>query len=106
MSFPLSRDQSVGPPDALRLLRVLQGIAPCDNLQAQNINKMKECLKAHLHPFATPLRDCSQIKMYGFCPVLLHQVPVSTLASNLSVTWKWLCNSFAATSQTRRHGWM
>ena len=27
--------------------------------------------------------------MYEFCPVLLHQVSASTLASDLSVDWKW-----------------
>ena len=43
-----------------------------------------------LHPaFVTPLGDRSQIKMYVFCPVLLHLTSASALASNLSVTWKW-----------------
>ena len=57
--------------------------------------------RAGLHPAsATQLRDHSEIKMYGFCNVLLHQASVSTLASNLSVAWKCLCNPFGATSQS------
>ena len=41
-------------------------------------------------------------QMYEFCPILVHQASVSTLASNLSVAWKWLCNPFRVMSQ-RRH---
>ena len=52
------------------------------------------------------LRDRFKIKMYGLCPVLLHQSSATMLVSNLFVAWRWLCNPFGVILQQRQRRWV
>ena len=69
-------------------------------------------VRAHLHPpaTATSLRYITRKSIASILVIMLHLAEASTLASNLSVTWKWLCKPFrsdiAATLQTQARSCM
>ena len=69
-----------------------------------------KCANSTKGPFTSSVCDAAARslpnQMYEFCPVLLHQASVSMLVSNVSVTWKWLCNPFSPTLETHRCRWM